>query len=176
MSLTHLGAPNPVSLLSLLDDFTPYRHHHPSTHLASFTPKFDVRELPTAYELHGDLPGIAQKDIDIEFQDAQTLSIRGRTQREYTAGTPPEQGRVTSAETPPPGKGKAAEEEQQQEQQQQQGKYWVSERAVGEFARSFHFPTRVEQDKVKARMRDGVLTIEVPKVLGEGERKRIAIS
>jgi HSP20 family protein len=58
-------------------------------HLKTFIPKFDVKEIAQAYELHGKLPGIEQKDVEIEFTDQQTLIIKGRTKRSYTKGTPP---------------------------------------------------------------------------------------
>merc|ERR1712029_19797 len=38
----------------------------------SFTPKFDVKETKNAYELHGELPGIEQKNINIEWTDNNT--------------------------------------------------------------------------------------------------------
>jgi len=80
-------------LFRLLDDYESYNRHaptgrHTSQHLKTFTPKFDVKELPEAYELHGELPGIDQKDVEIEFTDAQTLTVRGRTERGYTSSTP----------------------------------------------------------------------------------------
>jgi HSP20 family protein len=64
-------------LFRLLDDFDQYsrgnvpqgRHHR--SHLKTFNPKFDVKEVADAYELHGELPGIEQKDVEIEFTDAQ---------------------------------------------------------------------------------------------------------
>lgn len=43
----------------------------------SFTPRFDVREVGAAYELKGEVPGMEQKDLDIELDD-RTLVIRGR--------------------------------------------------------------------------------------------------
>jgi len=54
-------------------------------------------------------------------------------------------------------------------------KYWLSERSVGEFSRSFNFPTQVDQDSVTANFKDGILNILVPKVK-KHESKRIAIS
>jgi HSP20 family molecular chaperone IbpA len=39
--------------------------------LKTFSPKFDVKEAADAYELHGELLGIKQEDIKIEFTDAQ---------------------------------------------------------------------------------------------------------
>ena len=55
-----------------------------------------------------------------------------------------------------------------------QPKYWVSERSVGEFERRFSFPGRVNHDEVKASLKNGILSIWVPKVV-EKEARRINI-
>ncbi|KAI5301383.1 hypothetical protein KEM56_001788, partial [Ascosphaera pollenicola] len=47
-------------------------------------------------------------------------------------------------------------------------KYWSSERAIGSFHRTFNFPARVNQDAVRANLKDGILSVVVPK---EVERK-----
>ncbi|SMQ56465.1 unnamed protein product [Zymoseptoria tritici ST99CH_3D7] len=83
-----------------------------SKYFRIFTWKFDVRETKDNYELHGELPGIDQKSIDpkninIEFSDAQTLTIKGRTEHHREEGTPPagliegevEQGKLTQGES-----------------------------------------------------------------------------
>lgn len=41
--------------------------------------------------------------------------------------------------------------------------YWVSERSVGEFQRTFTFSARVDQDGVRAALKNGILSIVVPK-------------
>jgi HSP20 family protein len=53
-------------------------------------------------------------------------------------------------------------------------KRWVMERTSGSFARSFIFPERVDQDSVRASLKDGVLTVRVPK-LPAREGKKIQI-
>ncbi|OAA49406.1 heat shock protein 30 [Metarhizium rileyi] len=53
-------------------------------------------------------------------------------------------------------------------------KYWLAERSVGEFSRSFNFPNRVDQDGVTASFRDGILSVVVPKAK-KHESRRIAI-
>ncbi|RKF79831.1 30 kDa heat shock protein, partial [Golovinomyces cichoracearum] len=50
-------------------------------------------------------------------------------------------------------------------------KYWVMERNVGEFSRSFGFPTQIDQDAVKASMKNGILSIVVPKAKKQEGRK-----
>ncbi|UQC86964.1 hsp20-like protein [Colletotrichum lupini] len=87
-------------LFRLLEDFDNYSRHGNGTpssgargthrnHVPTFQPKFDVREVEDAYELHGELPGMSKDDVSIEFTDPHTLHIRGRVERSYTAGTPP---------------------------------------------------------------------------------------
>lgn len=46
-----------------------------------FTPRFDVKETESTYELHGDLPGVAKDAVNIEFTDPQTLVVSGRVER-----------------------------------------------------------------------------------------------
>jgi HSP20 family molecular chaperone IbpA len=164
--------------------------------MKTFNPRFDVRELADAYELHGELPGVEQKDIEIEFTDPQTLTIRGRIERTYTSGTPPSnlvEGTKSSGAITEGGEQQQRGEQQQSHKAtvedegaakasqdtavatQEQAKYWVSERSVGEFARSFSFPTRVDQDAVKASMKNGILSILVPKAK-KHESRKITIS
>ena len=179
----------------------------------NFTPKFDVREVDSAYELHGELPGIEQRDLNIEFLDERTLVIRGRTLTEDTktddaakAAVPakaagneaaddnvsensanyqkasvedeyidagaeteaadgakaPASTRTTAEEAPTAETKKVAESG---------SKYWVSERSVGEFERRFSFPGRVELEKVKASLKDGILSVVVPKVAAQQSRR-----
>jgi len=186
-------------LFRLLDDFDTYsrgsgtQNQH---HLKSFHPRFDVKELSDAYELHGEFPGIEQKDVEIEFTDAQTLTIRGRTERTYTSGKAPfaledskkagaitendkqshqptiEDEDATSTTTVNKANNNVATQAQPNEPEE---KLWVSERSVGEFSRSFSFPARVDQDGVKASMKNGILSIVVPKIK-KHESRKIAIS
>ncbi|EFW98966.1 heat shock protein [Grosmannia clavigera kw1407] len=54
----------------------------------AFNPRFDVRETETAYELHGELPGVDRNNIAIEFSDPQTLIVSGRVERNYESEQP----------------------------------------------------------------------------------------
>jgi len=47
-----------------------------------FTPRFDVKETESAYELYGDLPGVAKDVVNIEFRDPQTLVVSGHVERD----------------------------------------------------------------------------------------------
>ncbi|KAI1488091.1 HSP20-like chaperone [Biscogniauxia mediterranea] len=204
--------PNFAGLFRLIDDC--YAHQSGTNgnynqglqrqgarHVPTFTPKFDLKETESNYELHGELPGIDKKDVQIEFTDPQTIVVRGRVERSYTSGTPPAEmsGALTeggddtvvvgredeSAKAHQPtvedekeaGKTETTVEKKQQQQPpaKPQAKYWVSERSVGEFSRSFAFPTRVEHDGVTANLNNGILTVIVPKAK-KLESRRININ
>ncbi|GAM84695.1 hypothetical protein ANO11243_026940 [Dothideomycetidae sp. 11243] len=207
-------------LFRLLDDFAsnqvtrgkPAGCSRPS--FRSFQPRFDVKEVNDAYELEGELPGIDQKDIEIEFTEPQTLSIRGHSERTRETGTQPqhaavegeaEQAKITQdgaespnyqqpsveedsdwtmaggnpdaeptttegAVTPHTVTEKQPEQSEQTEEQHKQ-RYWVSERSTGEFRRTFNFPVRIDQDNVTASLKNGVLSIHVPKAPAPVSRK-----
>jgi len=183
-------------LFRLLDDFdsysrqqNPQQKHHRS--IPTFQPRFDVRELDKAYELHGELPGMKKEEVEIQFSDPQTMLVRGRIDRSYTSGTPPtdlveggssggaitEKGESSSSHKPhkatvededaegaaTPDSSSAAEVVKHEKKAKDTAKYWVSERNIGEFSRSFNFPGHIDQSGVKASFKDGILSIVVPK-------------
>jgi HSP20 family protein len=143
----------------------------------SFRPRFDVKELNDSYELHGELPGLEQKDVNIEWTDGNTLTISGRTEHHREEGTRPGTEKVgeisdgSSKTTTVTTTQKAGE---LQKAREPEAKYWVSERSVGEFRRDFSFPARVDQDGVKASLKNGILSVIVPKAKG-GKTKKVAI-
>jgi HSP20 family molecular chaperone IbpA len=157
--------------------------------IRSFTPKFDVKETKDAYELHGELPGIEQKNINIEWTDNNTLTVSGKHEHVREEGQRPtaieggeehkkiesHQPRVEdeSAESLNKGTQVAKQSDQQgvAKKEEPKHKYWVSERSVGSFHRSFAFPARVDQDAVKASLKDGILSIVVPKSTAPATRK-----
>ncbi|KAL1962279.1 hypothetical protein VTN77DRAFT_9869 [Rasamsonia byssochlamydoides] len=141
-------------LFRLLDDYDLHRSTRGDTSIRSWAPRFDVRETKDAYLLDGELPGVNQKDIDIEFSDPQTLVIKGRIQREYTS---PEGGETTTSDV--------------QKTDKAGHRFWVQERSIGEFHRSFNFPARVDQDNVKASLKNGILSVVVPKAAPPTGRK-----
>jgi len=120
------------------------------------------------------------------------LTIHGHTERSYSSGTPPNglvegsgpQGSITEG-----GEGKASEEKEKGNKSETSveksgeggsskkpaAKYWVSERSVGQFSRTFTFPNRVDQDNVKASMKNGILSVIVPKSK-KPESRKITIS
>ncbi|KIX06913.1 uncharacterized protein Z518_04889 [Rhinocladiella mackenziei CBS 650.93] len=164
-----------------------------------FNPRFDLKETEEAYSLAGELPGIDQKDLSIEFTDENTLTIKGRTERHTESGQHPQAAvegekkseiekapasetssvkshQATVEDEEPANSSAAANEnaevaapaptpatEPAKAKEPAKDQYWISERHVGEFTRSFSFPARVNQEAVKASLKNGVLSIVVPK-------------
>lgn len=74
-----------------------------------------------------------------------------------------------------PGKGEEISKASEGGEGQKDGtKYWVSERSVGEFHRAFSFPSRVDQDAVKANLKNGILSVVIPKAVSH-HAKRIMV-
>jgi len=60
-------------------------------------------------------------------------------------------------------------------QQEREGRdYYLSERRHGQFARSFRLNTPVDEQKVSAKLKDGVLTIELNK-REEAKRRKVEV-
>ncbi|KAM3514742.1 hypothetical protein MY11210_001583 [Beauveria gryllotalpidicola] len=215
-------------LFRLLDEFDTYsrqsqpasgkqqqNHHQQQQHfrkagpVCHWQPKFDVRETADAYELHGELPGLNKNDVSVEFTEPQTLVVRGKVERTYTAGTSPNNNQnaveaaAEEAAPAPSHKATVADEDDASIQEENgseasepsntaavarnnnttavaapaadKAKYWLTERSIGEFARSFSFPSRVDQNGVTAGFQDGILSITVPKAK-KHETVRISIN
>jgi HSP20 family molecular chaperone IbpA len=179
-------------LFRLLDDRQQNPHHKHHRSIPTFQPRFDVRELEDTYELHGELPGMKKEEVEIQFSDPQTMLIRGRIERSYTAGTPPaglvegstsgsaitQKGEEPTSSKPhkatvededaegiatPEGSTPAEVVKHDKKAAKDPAKYWVSERSIGEFSRSFNFPGHIDQGNVKASFKDGILSVVVPK-------------
>lgn len=184
------------ALFRLLDDYQTQSGSEFPSAVRAFTPKFDVREHKESYELQGELPGIEQKNVHLEFADPHTLVIKGHVEREYSSeGSRNARGRITGDVKDAPANHKATVEDEgaeakkdedtnsagksgqvskQSDQAHGGPKYWVAERSVGEFHRAFTFPSRIEQDAVKAKLNNGILNVTVPKA-GEHKAKRIEV-
>ena len=158
-----------------------------------------MREENETYKLEGELPGIDQKDVHMEFTDPHTLIIKGKVEREFssssnTPGTP----RITDIEQSNSSYHKATVEDENptpassnagvdtpttgtevsvatpgtvKKAEGMNQKYWLTERSVGEFHRSFSFPSRVDQDNVKASLKNGILSVIVPKTTAPQNRR-----
>jgi HSP20 family protein len=105
-----------------------------------FAPASEAAVNGSQYRIALELPGVAEKDIDITVHDG-VVSVSGA---------------------------KTSEREEKGES------YFFSERSYGSFSRSFRLPPDADAEAVTAALRDGVLTIHVPKRADqtpEGARK-----
>lgn len=215
------------ALLRLLDDNEVPKGQPPGPSSLSgctFSPKFDLKESKNTYELRAELPGLEQRDIDIEFIDAKTLIIKGSLAKvEDTKPNDDEdnEGPVDS-EGPTENGGPAAIEDKSdnksdsssssasaasssnhttvedwseeepgiteiskkgkgyraivKQNEESVYKYLIRECSTGKFKRTFTFPHKVDRSRVKASLKNGILTVVVPKQVKKGnERKKIEI-
>ncbi|KAL3457778.1 heat shock Hsp30-like protein [Aspergillus heterothallicus] len=184
-------------LFQLLDDYdlhqSTQRPPKKPAPIKTFAPKFDVYELNDRYYLDGELPGVEQSNIEIEFSDPQTVVIKGRSERHYqqkhiskeeelpdtddrsdTSSIKSHQPTVedwdemsdapaehTPASTP---RETIAEKKTETPKTPKPAyKFWATERSVGQFYRNFTFPTKIDQDSVKASLTNGILSVVLPK-------------
>jgi HSP20 family protein len=113
----------------------------PSLEGITFAPAFEVKETKEAFVFTADLPGVADKDLQVQLSDNR-LSISGKRESEKT-----EQGDT----------------------------YYTSERSYGSFTRSFTLPEGVDRDKLRAELKNGVLSVTAPK-RPEAQPKKISIA
>ncbi len=66
------------------------------------------------------------------------------------------------------------EAERKEEKEEKDQNYHRRERHYGKFYRSFLLPTKIQADKINAKYKDGVLTIELPKA-EEAKPKEIEV-
>lgn len=115
-------------------------------------------------------------------EQSETSSVKShQASVEDDAEEPANASAVTqSAETQPQEKtvaesSKAAEQKEEPAQQQDTDtKHWISERYTGSFTRSFKFPSKVDQEAVRASLKDGILAITLP-FARKPESRRIQI-
>lgn len=106
----------------------------------NFWPDIDVKENGKEFVFKADLPGVAEKDVEVSLQ-GNRLTLTGKR-----------------------------EEEKKEETET----YFSCERSYGSFTRSFTLPAGTDADKVRADLKEGVLTIVVPKK-PETQPKKIEI-
>ncbi|KAK9449641.1 HSP20-like chaperone [Limtongia smithiae] len=173
----------PSRMLRLLD--TPYFNMQPfefPTPLASSladtaftrTPTFDVKETDKEFVLQGELPGVDKKNLNLEFVDPQTLSVRGTIEKtqEYNAPPSAEASATSDAST---AVAESSDKTVTKSSSSAPATYWATERVYGEFSRAFKFPTPVDSEKVTASLKNGILSVVVPKMNEAAGKKKIEL-
>ncbi|KAF7517743.1 hypothetical protein PCG10_000999 [Penicillium crustosum] len=156
-----------------------YKCSKPQARRSSFMPAFDVRELTHAYHLDGELPGVDQSNIEIEFTDPHTLVIKGHTERDSIDDDNHNDDASSSRSSSPAGWHQATVEDEDAAStssadtaasnavshpiKNDEPHFWAKERSIGDFQRTFSFTARVDQDNVRASLKNGVLSVIVPK-------------
>jgi HSP20 family protein len=189
------------SIVRTIED--PYFYNHPHHHHEGvFSPSFDVRESDSAFFLEGEFPGLERKeDIMIEKLGPRTLLVESKMARfnlnaewGQPALAPLDAIQNEKAEQQHshmranPGmareRGQEGEDRHSNPWSEQQGvkrnadglHVILEERHVGYLQRSFTFPSPVDIDALKARLRCGLLVMMVPKARdGKHDSKRIDI-
>lgn len=101
-------------------------------------PAVDIAETDKDYQVTAELPGIADKDVEVRYADG-TLTIKG---------------------------------EKHDAREDTRDSYHLSERRYGAFQRSFRVPDGVDNDRIGASFKDGVLTVTLPKSADARSKER----
>ena len=121
------------------NDFRP--DERPRGAQITWTPAIDVTEDKDKIVLVADLPGLQQKDVDIQIEK-DVLTLRGERVIERSPDS------------------------------EHHRRY---ERVSGSFVRSFTVPQTIDVERVSAQLKDGVLTLTLPKK-PEAQPKKIAVA
>jgi len=153
--------------------------NNPVQHAASrrvFSPNFDVQETQHEYILEGEVPGLADKKVlNIEFTDDKTLLVRGHIERAHIENKPASHKPTVEDAPDDDDKDAVVVKTNKKEGVDNRPKYWVQERTIGDFERSFSFPSDVDVDAVKATLEFGILKIVVPKMERKIKGRKIEI-
>jgi HSP20 family protein len=145
----------------------------------SWVPLGDIAETDDAYVVRVDLPGVSRDHIDIQLQDRELIisgeipDQQGQSQQGQTQQGQTQQGQTQQGQTQ---QGQSQQGQQGQSQQGQQGQQGQSQqnqdgnerrhrtqRPTGHFEFRAVLPGDVNPDGVTAQLRDGVLTVNIPK-------------
>lgn len=121
----------PFRLLTEMNRWDPFSELglQPWASTANFMPAFELKETPTSLIVKADMPGIQEKDIELNVA-GNRLTISGKREEE----------KIQNDEV-----------------------CHLVERTYGAFNRTLTLPEDVDANKVKAVLKEGVLTVTVPK-------------
>jgi HSP20 family protein len=119
---------------------------------SAWDPPIDVYETPSRYVITAEVPGLTREQIELAVQDSR-VTIRGvRPGAGPPASGPPASGPTASGHETPA------------------RRYHQVERGHGSFQRTFEFVDAVDQDGITADLRQGVLTVTLPKLASAPRR------
>lgn len=101
----------------------------------TYTPRVDIAEVGDELLLFADMPGVEQRNLDLQFENGQ-LIIEGRVEPRH------------------------ADE-----------KVLYAEYGIGDFYRAFSITEEIDAEKISAELKNGVLTVHLPKTEALKARK-----
>ncbi|KAF8036652.1 hypothetical protein BT93_C2394 [Corymbia citriodora subsp. variegata] len=135
---------------TLLSDFfdhpfaDPIPYNSSSSSSSHSQPQVDWKETPDAHIFHVDLPGFSKEDVNLQLVDGRAVLISGERKEEAEA-----------------------------EAVEKGSKWHCRERAsASRVYRQFRLPNNAKVEEIKASMRDGVLTLTVPKDEHKKKKKK----
>ena len=63
----------------------------------------------------------------------------------------------------------------EKQEEEKDEKFYRFERGYGEFKRQFNLPSKINPDQVQARVKNGVLTIILPKLIEKETKKKVKV-
>jgi HSP20 family protein len=109
-----------------------------------WTPPVDLYETAGEFVLTAELPGLSRDQIEIHAEDSR-VTIRGGRAAATSGG---ERSKDVPCE-----------------------QYHRVERGHGRFSRAFQLPEPIDVDAIAADLKDGVLTVTIPKAAGRAARR-----
>jgi HSP20 family protein len=148
----------------------------------------NVSETENEYKVEVEVPGYQKPEISIEFgPDGKSLTISGKSEKSYEEGdasagkgvsveeVPDEAEQSTKSSKKTESTAVTQTNNEQAVAQSAAPKYWISERTVGSFSRSFTFRSGLDHEKATATLENGVLTVTIPKAT-KATAKKISIA
>jgi len=133
---------NPLSFFDdMRENMRSFFEDFPSWSTSARSPAMDVREEDKQYVVEAELPGMTEKDVEVDVDD-DTLTI--------------------------------ASKRQEQSEEKKEG-YLRRERRSTVFKRSFALPPDVEEAKIDATFKNGLLIVTLPKGKETARRRSISV-
>lgn len=120
----------------------------------NFVPKVDVKETKNAYVLDMDLPGLSEKDVEIDLKD-NILTVASKDE------TPAENEKEHKSE--------------ETSEVEEDWQWLIHERRATKFERRFSLPQDIDSETISAVFKNGVLTVTIPRK-AQANARRINIS
>jgi len=126
-----------------------------------WTPPVDLYETSHEFVLTAELAGLSRSDIDIHAEDFRIV-IRGArgAASSHAASSEHAPGTASTQTAPQRTPGELPSEQ-----------YHRVERGHGRFSRAFSLPEIIDVDGITADLKDGILTVTLPKSRDRGTRR-----